>query len=252
VAILDASDVWSAMMAYRAPGRIVWVQSGPAADASVQPTWQANQIHVNPRGVSFDLVHAGESISVTLPLFNRIMVKNALLAAAVGGECGLSLAEIARGLEAVQLPGARMSVVTYNDGVTIINDAYNANPDSMQAALTALGEFPGAKRRLAVLGSMGELGSRSAELHQQVGRFAARFPLAAMILVGPWLGELVRGAEEAGFQPDHIFTAGDARDAADVLQRIALPGDVILVKGSHFLGLDSIADKWAAQEGAQT
>ena len=112
------------------------------------------------------------------------MVDNALLAAAVGRECGLTLDEIARGLEAVRLPGARMQVVKAH-GAWIINDAYNANPDSMKAALMALKEFPGASRRLAVLGSMGELGQHATELHREIGEFAAQQDLAFLIAVGP-------------------------------------------------------------------
>ena len=173
LAVLNSDDEWSRRIADRTRARVVWTGSRN------ESTWRAEDVRVAADSLTFLLRHNGSSISVKLPVVNRVMISNALLAAAVGRECGLTMEEIARGLETVKLPGARMQVVKAH-GAWIINDAYNANPDSMKAALIALSEFPGASRRLAVLGSMGELGQRAqgaASRHRRICRAPkSRFP----------------------------------------------------------------------------
>jgi UDP-N-acetylmuramoyl-tripeptide--D-alanyl-D-alanine ligase len=236
LAVLNAEDEWSRRVAERTHARVVWVGNSPDS------MWRAEDLQVAAGGLSFRLEHAGESVQVSLPVVNRVMVANALLAAAVGHECGLTLDEIAAGLAAVQLPGARMQVVNVH-GAWIINDAYNANPDSMKAALIALNEFPGARRRLAVLGSMGELGAHAAELHQAVGEFAARQDLAFLIAVGPHAESYARGAIAAGLNYSHIIAALDAEEAALALRPLLSPKDAVLVKGSHFMGLERLVSE---------
>jgi len=241
VAILHSEDVWSRAIAYRTRARIVWVGGGEGS------TWHAKNLQVTADGISFQLQHGGESAHVRLPVMNRVMVANALLAAAVGGECGLDLAEIARGLEVVKLPGARMQVVEAG-GVRIINDAYNANPASMKAALIALKEFPGAQRRVAVLGSMGELGQHATELHHEVGVFAAEQSVDVLIAVGPHAEAYVNGATGAGLR--NVARAFDAEEATAVLKVIMQEGDVVLVKGSHFMGLEHVVEAIAGKGAA--
>ncbi len=174
-----------------------------------------------------------------LPVFNRVMVGNALLAAAVGHECGLSLEEIAQGLASVKLPGARMQVLEVQ-GARIINDAYNANPSSMKAALVALKEFPNTKRRIAVLGSMGELGQHAVELHHEVGQFAAEQNVEFLIAVGPHAEPLIIGALSGGMK--NVIRALDAEEAATALKALLREGDAVLVKGSHFMGAGAARD----------
>jgi UDP-N-acetylmuramoyl-tripeptide--D-alanyl-D-alanine ligase len=233
LAVLNSDDEWSRRVADRTHARVVWTGNGPAS------TWRADDLQVAPDALSFRLTHGSESQLVRLPVVNRVMVANALLAAAVGDECGLTLAEIARGLEAVQLPGSRMKVLNAH-GAWIINDAYNANPDSMKAALVALREFPGATRRLAVLGSMGELGRHAAELHHAVGEFAARQDLAFLVAVGPHAEAYAKGAMAAGLSHNQIVAALDAEEATVALKPLLRESDVVLVKGSHFMGLDRL------------
>jgi UDP-N-acetylmuramoyl-tripeptide--D-alanyl-D-alanine ligase len=238
VAILHSDDVWSRAIAYRTQARIVWVGSGE------ESAWHAGDVQISAVGLSFQLQHAGESVLVRLPTVNRVMFANALLAAAVGGECGLSLAEIARGLEAVQVPGARMQVVE-SGGAWIINDAYNANPASMKAALIALKEFPGARRRVAVLGSMGELGQHATELHREVGALAAEQGLEFLIAVGPHAEAYISAAVQAGLGAAvQVF---DAAEATAVLKANLQEGDVVLVKGSHFMGLERLVEAIAGK-----
>jgi UDP-N-acetylmuramoyl-tripeptide--D-alanyl-D-alanine ligase len=233
LAILNSDDAWSVRMADRTHARIAWIGNGPNS------TWRAEDLQVATDALSFRLTHEGESVPVRLPVVNRVMVGNALLAAAVGHECGLTLAEIARGLEAVQLPGSRMQVVKAY-GAWIINDAYNANPDSMKAALVALSEFPGANRRIAVLGSMGELGPHAPELHHAIGEFAAQQKLAHFIVVGPHAEAYARGAMAGGLGLSRIVGALDAEEATLMLKPLLHEGDAVLVKGSHFMGLEKL------------
>ena len=241
LAVLSSDDEWSRRIADRTRARITWVGSGPDS------TWWAEDLQVATDHLSFKLRHNGSSAHVRLPVVNRVMVSNALLAAAVGRECGLTMDEIARGLESVKLPGARMQIVRAH-GASIINDAYNANPDSMKAALVALKEFPGANRRIAVLGSMGELGQHAAELHRVTGEFAAQQGLAFLIAVGPHAEAYAKGALTMGMSPNQIVAALDAEEAATALKPLLREGDAVLVKGSHFMGLERLVAGLAGKE----
>jgi UDP-N-acetylmuramoyl-tripeptide--D-alanyl-D-alanine ligase len=242
VAIMHGEDEWCRQIAYRTRARVVWV--GDAEDAA----WRAEAVELTPEGFTFELRHEDRSARVRLPVFNRVMVGNALLAAAVGGECGVPLEEIARGLGAVRLPGARMQVVRV-DGASIINDAYNANPASMKAALIALKEFPGARRRVAVLGSMGELGRHAAELHREVGAFAVEQGVEFLIAVGPHAEAYLLGAIRAGLRD--VVRVLDADEATVALTAVMRDGDAVLVKGSHFMGLEKLAETMAAGKDAR-
>jgi UDP-N-acetylmuramoyl-tripeptide--D-alanyl-D-alanine ligase len=223
--------------------RVVWVGGGPDS------TWRSEDLRITSEGLSFTLRHGPESVPVKLPYYNRVMAANALLAAAVGFECGLTLAEIATGLESVQVPGARMQVVRAR-GASIINDAYNANPASMRAALVALKEFPGASRRLAVLGSMGELGQHAADLHRGIGEFAAQQEIDLVVAVGPQAGAYRGGALNAGMNPNRIVLAMDAAEATQILLSHLREGDAVLVKGSNFMGLEKLVAAVAGKEAA--
>jgi UDP-N-acetylmuramoyl-tripeptide--D-alanyl-D-alanine ligase len=233
LAVLNSDDAWSVRIAGRTRARVVWTGSGASS------TWRAENVQVAADALMFRLTHGGLSMPVRLPVMNRVMIGNALLAAAVGYECGLSLEEIAQGLEAVQLPGGRMRVMRAN-GAWIINDAYNANPDSMRAALVALREFPGAQRRIAVLGSMGELGRHAAELHREIGEFAAKQDLAYLIAVGPHAEAFAQGAMAAGMNLNRVVAALDAAEATTALRPLLREADAVLVKGSHFMGLERL------------
>jgi UDP-N-acetylmuramoyl-tripeptide--D-alanyl-D-alanine ligase len=243
LAVLNSDDEWSRQIAHRTRARVVW--TGSRFDS----TWRAEEVRIAGDHLSFLLRHNGSAATVRLPVVNRVMIANALLAAAVGRECGLTMNEIARGLEAVRLPGARMQVVKAH-GLSIINDAYNANPDSMRAALIALREFPDATRRIAVLGSMGELGEHATVLHREVGEFAARQGLAFLITVGPHADACAKGALAAGLSHRQIVTALDAEEAATALRPLVREGDAVLVKGSHFMGLERLVAALSGKDAA--
>ena len=241
VAVLNSDDEWSRSIVGMTTARVVWVGNGTGS------VWHAEDVKVTVDALTFHLSHEGTSVPVRLPVVNRVMAANALLAAAVGHECGLSLEEIASGLEAVKLPGARMQVLKAH-GASIINDAYNANPASMKAALIALSEFPATGQRLAVLGSMGELGQHAGELHRDIGEFAARQGVAHLIAVGPHAESYVQGARSGGMNPGQITSALDAAEATAALQPLLREGDVVLVKGSHFMGLERLVEAMAGKD----
>jgi len=235
VAVLNTDDVLLAARAHRAPGKVIAAGFGPTAD------WTAREVRITPQGLEFVLVDAAANhhASVRLPLFNRVMVGNALLAAAVGKLAGLTLHEIVRGLEAVRLVGKRMEVKSRLGG-WVIDDCYNANPESMKGALEALREFPAPARRVAVVGSMGELGEQAPVLHRETGAAAARSGAGLLVMVGPHASDLAAGAGAAGFPPEAIVVFEQTAAAAAALPGLALPDDTFLVKGSRFLKLEQV------------
>ncbi|MEM1057766.1 MAG: UDP-N-acetylmuramoyl-tripeptide--D-alanyl-D-alanine ligase [Verrucomicrobiota bacterium] len=233
LAVFPAQDDFAETLRARTQARVVTVGEGG--------DWQAERIEVTTSGIDFDLVGPGGRARVSLPLFSRPMVSNALLAAAVGAEAGLSLEEIAAGLAAVELPGQRMKVSQLEDGRWVINDAYNANADSMRASLQALMEMPSGGRKTALLGSMGELGARSAELHRQVGRDAAELGVDALIVMGPAADDMRAGALEGGLDGGAVAVAASHDEAGERLSHgFKTTGDCLLVKGSRFMKLEEI------------
>ncbi|PTX97630.1 UDP-N-acetylmuramoyl-tripeptide--D-alanyl-D-alanine ligase [Verrucomicrobia bacterium LW23] len=235
VAIMDANDPWCVKLQHRTMARIVWV--GVDVDAE----WSARDITLEQKGIRFRLCHGRKSVPVRLPLYSRVMVTNALLAAAVGGVAGMTIEEIAAGLEALKLPGQRMEVLSLPGDRWLINDAYNANHDSMIAALRSLREFPSHGRKVAVLGSMGELGSRADDLHRSVGAEAARLGLDQIIVLGPGARQYKEGALAAGATESSVLHCEDIPQAAHALRVwFSRGGDCLLVKGSRFMRLENL------------
>ena len=188
---------------------------------------------------SFQLDTPAGSFPVQLSLYGEHMVGNALAAAAVAVELGLGLAAVADGLSAaVPVSRWRMEVTTRGDGLTVINDAYNANPDSMSAALRALIELAGPRRTWAVLGEMGELGDGAPEAHAAAGRYAASLGVAEVVAVGEVAASVAAGAARGSTR---ARTVPDALSAVALLRGEATPGDVVLVKGSRVAGLERVA-----------
>jgi len=231
VALLNADDPRVRALAPRTKARVVLF--GESADA------QLRAVDVDARGVEglrFIALYEGERVGVSLPLPGRHSAVAALAALGAAGALGVPLDEAAVALATIEQPRHRMEV-RRGDGLTVIDDSYNASPAAVLAALAVLREV--SARRVAVIGDMLELGAMSADAHEEVGREAAR---SADVLVG--VGELARTAVEtakgAGLRDTHVVA--DGAEALVLLKRIARPGDVILVKGSHSLALDRLAD----------
>ncbi len=188
---------------------------------------RAENLRFAAEGTTFSLVIEGsESVEVTLPVSGRHMVNNALLAAGVGWKLGISPAEIAEGLSNAILTGGRLGRYEYH-GTTVIDDTYNANPESMAAAIETLADTPvlDGSRRIIVLGRMGELGSHAPAAHLRTGALAAERQLM-VIAVGEGSEGIAEGAKNAPHFPDLDL-------AAKWLTREVKPGDVVLFKGSR-------------------
>lgn len=185
---------------------------------------------------------------MTLRLYGEHHVSNALAAAAVARELGMPVEEIATALsEAGTLSRWRMEVVERPDGVTVVNDAYNANPESMRAALRALAAMGRAAearggRTWAVLGEMAELGGEALAEHDAVGRLAVRLNVSKLVAVGGQAAAWVQmGAYNEGSWGEESVHVSDAEAAIDLLRSELRPGDVVLVKASRAVGLERVA-----------
>ncbi|MEZ0067557.1 UDP-N-acetylmuramoyl-tripeptide--D-alanyl-D-alanine ligase [Streptacidiphilus sp. MAP12-20] len=242
VAVLNGDDPLVRAMAARTAARVVLY--GEAEDADVR----ADDVRLDAAGrASFTLSTPAGSAPVALKLYGEHHVSNALAAAAVAAECGLGVAEIAAGLgEAGSLSKWRMELTERADGVTVINDAYNANPDSMRAALRALaaigGRGPEGRRTWAVLGEMRELGEESFAEHDAVGRLAVRLNIAQLVAVGGREAACMElGARNEGSWGEESVLVPDADSAIELLREQVRPGDVVLVKASRSVGLEKVA-----------
>lgn len=173
-------------------------------------------------------------------------VLNALAAIAVGQTLGLSVAATAVGLSRFR-PAAMRSQVLSRQGLTVIHDCYNANPDSMKAAVTLLQEIGEGKRTIAVLGDMLELGTDSPTCHEAVGAFLADSRIAWLIACGQFGAALAHGAASRGMPPSRIVVTPHVGGATRVLNRLAQPGDVVLLKASRGVGLERVLDGLALQ-----
>ncbi len=168
-------------------------------------------------------------------------VLNALAAIAVGHTLGLSVAKTATGLSRFR-PVAMRSQVVSRQGLTVIQDCYNANPDSMKAAVALLRECGAGKRTIAVVGDMLELGAAARTFHAEVGALLADSGIAWLIACGTFGKALAQGAAARGMPPSRIVATSHVRDATRVLNRLAQPGDVVLLKASRGVGLERLLD----------
>jgi UDP-N-acetylmuramoyl-tripeptide--D-alanyl-D-alanine ligase len=189
------------------------------------------------------------SAPVTLRLHGAHHVANALAAAAIAAELGMAVPDITDALSAATARSKkRMELHERPDGVLVVNDAYNANPDSMKAAIEALAHMTRGRRRgFAVLGHMAELGDISVPSHAEVGRLAARAGVTGLIAVGDDARPVLDGARaEAGWH-GAALAAPDAPAAVVALRNLLRPGDVVLVKASKSAGLWEVADGLLAE-----
>jgi UDP-N-acetylmuramoyl-tripeptide--D-alanyl-D-alanine ligase len=240
VAILNADDPLVAAMAGRTKARVVFVGESPSAQV------RATGITLDEEArASFRLVTPAGEADVRLPLHGEHQVGNALSAAAVALELGSAPAEIAARLSALERrSGRRMEVVTRADGVTFLNDSYNANPESMRAGLKALAAMTreSGRRSWAVLGVMGDLGADAVTAHDEIGRLAVRLNIAKLVVVGPAAAAMHQGAFQEGSWGEESILVPDVEAAVALLHDQLRPGDVVLVKASKAAGLWRVVD----------
>lgn len=198
---------------------------------------QALNQRSSPSGTTYTLYieDAGE-IAVNLPVPGAHMVSNSLLAAAAGWKLGCSLEEIAAGLASPALTRGRLAC-TQVDGFTVVDDTYNANPESMKAALETVAALKGPKRRFAVLGKMGELGESGIAAHADMGWCAASLGYAAVVVVGAECAETTALCQAAAESIPAMLVETPA-EAAAALRQLIQPGDAILFKGSRSAGME--------------
>lgn len=190
------------------------------------------------RGTRFELVVAGGSAPVRLPLLGRHNVGNAVAAAAAAHALGVGIDAIVVGLESAAPAPMRLSVERLPNGVDLINDAYNANPGSMRAALSALEGV--ADHCTVVLGEMRELGPGAADLHAEVGAAVAGLRPRSFCAVGPYAHDYARGAIAAGMAGDAVTAVATNSAAADAVARSWRAGDAVLVKGSRGARMEEV------------
>ncbi|WP_433725150.1 UDP-N-acetylmuramoyl-tripeptide--D-alanyl-D-alanine ligase [Nocardia sp. CA-129566] len=254
LAVLNADDPQVAAMAARTNARVVTV--GQAANAEIRAT--DVQLDAEARA-GFTLHTDKGSIAVQLAVHGEHQVGNALAAAAVALECGADLETVARALSGAHAASARrMDVRTTADGITVVNDSYNANPDSVRAALKALvtmsrtGDTP--RRSWAVLGEMGELGEESVIEHDRIGRLAVRLDVSRLIVVGTGRPShaMHQGAVMEGSWGEESILVPDIGAAIALLDSEVESGDVVLVKASKAVGLWAVAEHLTGAERAGT
>ena len=248
MAILNADDPRVLGMAARTAAGVVTfgVDDRPASisGASIRgASIRAADVRLDDLGrPSFTLLTPDGSAQVTLRLHGAHIVPDALAAAALARELGLGLADIADGLStAVARSRWRMEVHRRADGVTVINDAYNANPESVRAAVAALRHLAQDGRAFAILGHMAELGAISRASHEDVGEIAARADLAGLIAVGEEAVPILAGARRVRSWTGEALAAPDGAAALDALANQLKPGDVVLVKASRAAHLEGVA-----------
>ncbi|PUA80558.1 UDP-N-acetylmuramoyl-tripeptide--D-alanyl-D-alanine ligase [Nocardioides currus] len=237
-AVLNADDALVAAMAPRTTASVVTFGAGGDLRATEVSTDELGR-------PSFDLQWRGSGATVHLGQLGLHQVENALAAAAMALSGGLDLDAVADGLTDARPPSRwRMEVHERADGTVVVNDAYNANPESMAAALAVLDGIRerSGRRTIAVLGEMFELGEGAVEAHRAVGRTAARAGVDVLLTIGDMASRMAEAARaEAGWSGEAIVTAGHA-EAVAWLRQNGSAGDVVLVKASRGAALERVAE----------
>jgi UDP-N-acetylmuramoyl-tripeptide--D-alanyl-D-alanine ligase len=238
--ILNADDAFSDSIAKRTRGKIILAGIENGSVRAVDITQSAT-------GSEFTILEGAHRCRAQLPVPGIHMVQNAMLAVAAGRVFGISLEECAVGLASTPLTKARLQIKEI-DGIQFIDDSYNANPDSMKAALRTLMELDSDGRRIAVLGEMGELGAESERGHREVGEAAATLRIDELIAVGSNGAAIARAAEKAGLKKS--IAVDSHEQAAELLEKNAVPGDLVLIKGSRSARMERVLEEFAKRPRA--
>lgn len=204
----------------------------------------------NLRGISFKLTYNGATAPVLLPnALSEASVYSALAASAAGLAYGMNLIEISEALKNLVSPKGRTNLIDGIKKTTIIDDTYNAEPESMLLAIGILKRIPLASglNRWAILGDMLELGSASEEMHENIGKYLVRCGIDRLILVGERATKIAEGAIDSGMNPDYIFHFSNSSDAGRFVQERIKKGEVVLVKGSQGMRMEKIVKEIMAE-----
>jgi UDP-N-acetylmuramoyl-tripeptide--D-alanyl-D-alanine ligase len=229
-------------LASRTEARVIRVGVGVGND------WRITETALESEGMRFavEASHPGMSGGYRVNLVGRHQVRNIVLAMAVASELGMERDALEQGLAACRATPRRMELWSAG-GVRVLDDSYNANPDSMVAALTTLAELPCEGRRVAVLGDMAELGATTEAAHAEVGRRAGELGLEQLIAVGRMAGVLAEAAREAGLH--RVMELGTAEAAVHAVPRMVRRGDLVLVKASRATGLERVTEALRTRVG---
>jgi UDP-N-acetylmuramoyl-tripeptide--D-alanyl-D-alanine ligase len=238
--ILNADDSFSERIAARTRAKVVFAGTTGGAVRAIE-------IRQSAEGAEFTIVEGAHRCRAQLPVAGSHMVQNALLAVAAGRAFGLSIEECAAGLAAAPLTKARLQIKDIG-GVQFLDDSYNANPDSMKAALRTLVELDAEGKRIAVLGEMRELGTESERGHREVGETAATLGVDQLITIGDTAELIAEGARSAGL--NKVSSARSTGEAAKLLGDIAEPGDLVLIKGSRAARTEKVIEQFGSQNSA--
>jgi UDP-N-acetylmuramoyl-tripeptide--D-alanyl-D-alanine ligase len=239
VAVLNSDDERVAAMAALTEARPVWFGLDSRA------TLWADDLRATATGTTFVLVAGDERLPVSLRILGEHHVMNALAALSVARELGIPLANAITALEAVERAERwRMELLTRDDGIVVINDAYNASPDSMSAALKTLAQIlkPG-QRSVAVLGEMTALGDEANEEHDRIGRLVVRLNIQKLVVVGHNARHIHNAAGLEGSWDGESVLVATADEAYDLINADLREGDVVLVKSSNSAGLRWLGDR---------
>ncbi|WP_328582645.1 UDP-N-acetylmuramoyl-tripeptide--D-alanyl-D-alanine ligase [Streptomyces sp. NBC_00370] len=241
LAVLNADDPLVAAMASRTRARVLTFGIENEADV------RAVDVALDTSGrASFTLTATGAKARVDLSLYGEHHVANALAAAAVAIGLGAGVEKTAAALSrAVLVASGRMEVTDRPDGVRVINDAFNANPDSMKAAFSTLKSMADGRRTIAVLGEMKELGADGSDEHRHVGRLAAAAGIHVLIAVGDDDARTMADAAQQENPQLEVVAARDRDHALTLASDLIQPGDIVLVKGSHSVELEHTAERLA-------
>jgi UDP-N-acetylmuramoyl-tripeptide--D-alanyl-D-alanine ligase len=242
--ILNADDPFSGRIAPRTQARVILA-------GTTSGSIRASEISQSASGSDFTILEGAHRCRAQLPVPGLHMIQNALFAVAAGRALGISLEEAAGALAAAPLSKARLQVKTIHS-VQFIDDSYNANPDSMKAALRTLVELEADGKRIAVLGEMGELGKETERGHREVGEKAATLGVDQLIAIGESGKITVEAAQRAGLKRAVAVETTEA--AAEMLDQIAKPGDLVLVKGSRTARTEKVLEAFRSRqpEGARS
>ena len=236
-AVINADDKNSVSLKNKAKGKVITF--GIDNDADIRAV---DIRHQSPAGTAFAIIKGKDKIDISLSLSGRHNIYNALAAAAASLMLNFDLEDVKAGLEGFEPFKMRSEIMALNSGVRIINDSYNANPASMEAAIRLLSDFKNNGRTFAVLGGMFELGDYAREAHLNIGRAAVDSGVDYLIVVGELARFIVSGASSAGMKQDNIFVCMDHQEAVDILNRLTDSGDTILIKGSRKMAMERIAE----------
>lgn len=246
VAVLNMDDPLVAAMATRTQASVLGF--GVGSTAAVRAENVRLDEYARP---TFRLVAPDGAADVALRLVGEHHVSNALAAAAVAHTLGAAVSDVARSLShAERRSQRRMELHTRTDGVTVLNDSYNANPESVRAALKTLAAMSADRRSWAVLGVMSELGSDSVSAHDEIGRLAVRLNINRLVVVGEDAAALHQGARHEGSWGEETVLVPDVGAASALLRESVQPDDVVLVKASKIAELWRVADELLREDAA--